>query len=326
MKYLKKFNNHTEYTEYMEDSPLLPNVSYCVTQDEVHFTPEHDYSGDYFTLTVVDGGTVTLGTVNNASPVLSYSTDNGTTWTSVILSKDTTQSIGTFASGDEIIIKGVNDKLGNQVALGNNSGVIGGTAKINASGNIMSLLFGDNYASSAFTTSNRYGLAFLFGDNTNLLSAEDLILPSTALVTGCYYGMFKGCASLTSAPVLPASTLAEQCYSHMFMGCASLTTAPVLSATTLERNCYDSMFNNCTSLTTAPELPALTLVYCCYYGMFSGCTSLNYVKMLATDVSATSCVGNWMRNVSATGTFVKNASAQWTEADVIPSGWTVETA
>lgn len=34
----------------------------------------------------------------------------------------------------------------------------------------------------------------------------------------------------------------------------------------------------------------------------------------------------WLNNVSATGTFVKNPEALWSESDIIPSGWTVETA
>ena len=63
--------------------------------------------------------------------------------------------------------------------------------------------------------------------------------------------------------------------------------------------------------------------------MFSGCTKLNYVKMAATDVRAASyyCISNWLKGVSPTGTFIKNAAATWDVAGSsgIPEGWTVQT-
>ena len=49
--------------------------------------------------------------------------------------------------------------------------------------------------------------------------------------------------------------------------------------------------------------------------------------MLATDISAETCLGNWVKNVSTTGTFVKHPDAKIpTGISGIPSGWTVETA
>ena len=103
---------------------------------------------------------------------------------------------------------------------------------------------------------------------------------------------------------LPATTLANNCYDSMFYNCTSLTTAPMLPATTLIFACYSNMFRSCTSLTQAPELPAATLDSNCYQYMFYGCRKLNYIKMLATDISATNCLLNWVQNVSSTGTFV----------------------
>ena len=150
-------------------------------------------------------------------------------------------------------------------------------------------------------------------------------LPATTLASSCYGSMFFGCTSLTSAPELPATTLAFGCYSEMFMGCTSLTTAPALPATTLEVMCYKSMFSNCTSLTQAPALPATTLNFMCYSNMFSNCTSHNYIKCLATDISAPSCTNNWVSGVASTGTFVKAASMNdWaTGSSGIPEGWSV---
>ena len=194
---------------------------------------------------------------------------------------------------------------------------------------------------------------YMFAGCTGLTSAANLVLPATSLTNGCYDSMFSGCTGLVSAPELPATTIANNCYRNMFKGCTSLTTAPSilpatalttecyqymfqycsslisapeLPATVLANYCYNNMFLGCSSLTTAPELPANTLVESCYENMFYDCTSLNYIKCLATDISAGWCTDYWVNGVSANGTFVKDASmTSWTTGDDgIPSGWTVQ--
>lgn len=101
-----------------------------------------------------------------------------------------------------------------------------------------------------------------------------------------------------------------------------------MPATTLVNYCYQYMFYNCTALTTAPTLPATTLTQYCYYSMFQGCTNLNRIECLATNISALNCTVNWVANVAATGTFIKNPSmSSWTTgSSAIPLGWTVEDA
>ena len=73
-------------------------------------------------------------------------------------------------------------------------------------------------------------------------------------------------------PTMERTDVPENCYYHMFDGCTSLTSAPELPATTLDYGCYGSMFFGCTNLTQAPDLPATTLAFECYSGMFQGCT------------------------------------------------------
>lgn len=60
--------------------------------------------------------------------------------------------------------------------------------------------------------------------------------------------------------------------------------------------------------------------------MFIGCYRLNYIKCLATDISAASATTEWVSGVSSTGTFVKPAEmTSWpTGANGIPSEWTVQ--
>ena len=162
----------------------------------------------------------------------------------------------------------------------------------------------------------------MFQDCTSLTQSPEL--PATNLADNCYIYMFQRCTSLATAPELPATKLSNRCYSNMFAGCTSLITAPKLPATNLVNYCYDHMFWGCTSLTTAPELPATSLADYCYNTMFYDCTNLNYIKCLATDITATDCTGSWVSRVASTGTFIKHPDATWTTGtNGIPTGWTV---
>ena len=269
---------------------------------------------------------------------LQYSV-NGGTWSTL------GTSIVTFGGMNGDI------RLRGKSSVGTNGATItfGYTTPVTCSGDIRTLVDYENY-----DTANTSQAVFkeLFKDCTQLTTAPRL--PATTLADYCYESMFRGCTSLTQAPKLPATTLAYAAYHCMFQNCSSLTTAPELPATNLESAVYQSMFGGCTSLTTAPELPATTLASscygdmfagcisltrapelpartlapACYISMFAGCQNLNYIKMMATDISAIMCLTSWVSNVSSTGTFVKNAAATWNVTGVngIPEGWTVQTA
>lgn len=298
----------------------------------------HDYSRDYLTFEALQDGTFQF-----TNPI-NYSTDDGTTWTSLAANTATP----TILAGDKILWKAT---LTPPVSVWVGIGTFSSTGNFNVEGNVMSLLYGDNFIGQTDLTGKDKVFARLFRECSKLLNAIHLslpattlanecywsmfsyctsivntpALPATTLVNDCYASMFHGCTSLTTAPELPAITLADGCYGGMFYDCTSLTTAPELPATTLTFGCYQQMFWGCTSLTTAPELPTTTLTGACYNSMFYGCTSLNYVKCLATDISASGCTNTWLSNVSATGTFVKATSMNdWTTGTSgIPTGWTV---
>ena len=156
---------------------------------------------------------------------------------------------------------------------------------VESHGNINSLLSKTNW--NEITTLPEYCYYQMFFGCTSLTTAPEL--PATTLANYCYQNMFFGCTNLTTAPALPATTLLDYCYSSMFYGCTSLTTAPALPATTLANYCYSYMFGGCTSLTTAPELPATTLAYYCYNGMFYDCTSLTTALALPATTLEGGC-------------------------------------
>ena len=253
----------------------------------------HDYSIEYFTIepTTSDGADVyvTKGTQDQIVN-LSYSTDL-INWTSVTI--DTYGSNYTLVDhvfyGEKMYIKGINNALGTSTAAGFKIYAI---EPYKVYGNIMSLLYGDNFTNQT-TLTDSYSFSYLFSNSNNgLTDTSNLILPATTLTNYCYYNMFSGCKSLTTTPALPATTLVNYCYYNMFLGCTSLITPPALPATTLANYCYYNMFNNCTQLSKAPALPATTLTDYCYYSMFRACTSLTTAPALPATTLAGYCYYN----------------------------------
>ena len=191
-------------------------------------------------------------------------------------------------------------------AWGNNSSNYGNyiqcSEQFKVGGNIMSLLYGDTFnGQTEFPSGSFRNFAGLFRNNTNLVSASNLLLPATTANSTCFGYMFQGCTSLTDTPKLPATTLANACYREMFDGC--------------------------TSLTETPELPATTLAQYCYRNMFTGCTNLTKVTTYASNISAISCLQDWLSGVSATGEFYNLGGATFTSGvSGIPTGWTEHTS
>ena len=313
MKYVKKFYTTTEFNNFIFNHTNTPNVSLIEGASGTDmfsykkYIPPHNYALDYFTIVAIDNIDVCLTynyfEVNNEGEV-QYSIDNGNTW------NDMTTSVSVSA-GNKILLKH-NGPICNGSAytfqfLNNEGGNNEIQGRFNVEGNIMSLIYGDNFVGKTSFPENNvhdWGYIFygLFSWQTNLINAGNLILPVIEVPYSCYFEMFGGCTSLITAPELPATILSNECYSNMF--------------------------HHCTSLTTAPELPALILTKDCYYSMFNGCSSLNYVKCLATDISAYNCLNGWLESVNSMGTFIKNPNmTSWPTGDNgIPSGWIVQDA
>lgn len=333
MRYVKSFANDSAIQEAVDNKTLgKPYVALNDQTGKIDWNGKDiDYSKMYLTIEALENGRIrTEGDAANST----YYSINGGEW------HKSTISLNIWVSaGDEVRFKGT---------AGGNSLFSGNTLAFDVYGNVESLEYGDNFVGQ---TSNNVAFTGLFSSCTGLVDASNLVLPATTLVRNCYGSMFQGCTSLTTAPAIPATTLAIECYAGMFSNCTSLTTAPDLPATTLATRCYyqmfyncssltaapvlpattlvwysyQSMFQGCTSLTSAPELPATTLKNGCYNQMFQSCTNLNYIKCLATDISASNCTLYWVSGVASTGTFYKNpAMSSWTTGtDGIPSGWTV---
>ena len=150
-----------------------------------------------------DNSSISLQTPKNLSITLQYSND-GVNWSSWGYTDDNVyrnfNTITLSQRGDYVFLRGDNTNFGTNDYSYSQFKM---TGKVASGGNIMSLL-----DSTVVSVS---------------LSGKDF----------CFFSFFKGCESLTTAPILSATTLSQHCYRYMFWGCYSLKTPPMLPATTL---------------------------------------------------------------------------------------------
>ena len=168
-------------------------------------------------------------------------------------------------------------------------------------GNIMSLLYSEDFSDKTDLKNKKYTFYWLFAYNTHIKNCSiELVLPATTLQDNCYDSMFQDCQSLTTAPELPATTLTTSCYYSMFLG-TDLVYAPELQAMNLAKGCYQCMFQGCKSLATAPELPAINLAANCYTSMFNNCQGLTSAPELPAGKNgegylAAGCYGSMFKD------------------------------
>ena len=234
---------------------------------------------NFLNFTAVNGNAM-IGLLATTSPDVQYSFDgkNWVAWDYKAI---------TISDGSTVFLKGNNPKGFSKGFPKYNFFMMQG--KIEAHGNIMSLIYGE-HCDSNLTIPNARCFECLFLVCDSLLTAPEL--PATTLTERCYDSMFSGCRSLVEAPELPATTLTERCYQFMFSDCRSLVEAPELPAKELRRECYWGMFDGCTSLIVAPELPALNLADCCYSNMFKDCESLVDAPELPSETLTLYCYGS----------------------------------
>lgn len=114
-----------------------------------------------------------------------------------------------------VTLANIGDKVWLRAGSGGNQGMTQNekvnkftmTGKVAASGDVMSILDGENELTAIPTANCFYKL---FSDCTSLVSPPDL--PATSLQAGCYHTMFKGCTNLTAVPELPATSVQAACY------------------------------------------------------------------------------------------------------------------
>ena len=287
---------------------------------------------NYLCFTALGSGTVTLTIGANVTTDyvtdVSYSVDDGRTWvktnnsnSSVVI---TTPSL---TAGEKVYWKGNAIKMAiptgtTAASRNNNSSIFSSTCQYDVSGNLLSLLFEDNFDDDS--THSLSGKDYCFANmffNGLCKDCSSLIISENDVSSYCFYQTFYG-SGITKTPQLPATTLADFCYNNTFNGCRSLTGSCVLPAKILTNSCYFSAFRS-SGIQSIEIIGENSNVTNCLRQVLRDASSCNYIKLMANPTLSNST--EFSRNVAASGIFVKHIDATWTTTgyDGVPTGWTV---
>jgi hypothetical protein len=179
MKHLKLFEKNSDYQAFI-DQMIFPNVSYIRDIMKIYYNTNSSVSEDWYSnyLTIEaleDDLTASLST--NACE---YRIDDGS-WNNLSAGSNT----ASINKGQTLSFRG-------NLTPTSSSGI--GTftisKKCNLKGNIMSLLYGDEFEGQTDLTGKTSAFYQLFKGCTNVVKANKLILPATTLEISCYYRMF----------------------------------------------------------------------------------------------------------------------------------------
>ena len=225
---------------------------------------EHRDSGGYLYFELA-------GTMSDIT--IEYSTDK-TNWTSVTLSTSgTTSTYITINKGRPTYIRGNNSAYATSSSAYFHFRCTGYSV---VGGNIMSLIYGDNFKGQT-TLSSTYAFNSLFKSAGYLMSISNLRLPATSIPNYAYQNMFYGNNINDMIPEIPATYVGFYGMSNMFGSCTSLNDVPDLSTITrVNGYAFANMFSNCSALTVLPDFHNVgTIEYWAPWRYtFSGCTSI----------------------------------------------------
>ena len=203
-------------------STFRGRVSSVVSQN-CEYSPVHHYENDYLTFRVLTNGKIYLHSNGGVAKTIGYSL-NGGSWSSITASDSSTYI--DVSTDDVVRFKGENASYGTSKSgytgfgLGEHGTQGQGdydtdAAEVNIEGNIMSLVYGDNFVGQTAFNGGTYNFCSIF-KKLKVISAENLVLPALILTEYCYRAMFSWCTYLTEAPQLPATTLAKGVYWYMY--------------------------------------------------------------------------------------------------------------
>ena len=210
-----------------------------------------DAPANHVTYTPVSGENITVSISKNRDSqfegYVTYSTDGGSTWTTTFIWNGETQSLQANSSLCLYLNQNSQYPEGKEFYAGWSKVTTDVDYTISGPFEALAVFPSD---SQRDTKRGLYAKEW-FKDDTHLVDASGLVLPSDNIAPSCFEGMFQGCTALTGAPNLPAATVPEYGYFSMFKGCTALTVAPDLLATTGGSYCYQYMFSGCTALQSA---------------------------------------------------------------------------
>lgn len=149
------------------------------------------YSKEYTTFNIVSGGNIYWRAYSNEAVRTIYISKNGGEWTEITSTTGTGLAIA-VESGDVLRVKGYNT---NYCEGANGESRFGATASFEVCGNILSLIYGDDFVGKDEVPSG-HTFCYMFYECSTLLSIENLALPIKQLPVSCYTSMFHGCSNI----------------------------------------------------------------------------------------------------------------------------------
>ena len=240
MKYLKKFENHTQYEEARQNL-ILPNVSLCAQENEVHYNPIVPPYQGFCKLTLNDSSVVELegnGELTNKM-TQDYKTSLVGVETGVLC---TSIGVGVFSTFNELKNVKINNSVTSIdvaafygcVSLTNidipNSVTSIGTQCFDGCTNLSSITIGSGITSIGWCTFN------------NCNSLTSIVIPNSVISVD--NAAFQYCTSLTSVTIGNSVTSIG---AGTFSRCISLTEVTIPNSVT---SIGESAFYNCSGLTS----------------------------------------------------------------------------
>ena len=222
--------------------------------------PTIDYSKLPLTFEILSAGTISwerYGGASTDSKTFQYKKNDGE-WTIITSNTGSSAPSISVVPGDIVVFKGNNKSY----YSGPGYNKFGGSATFNAYGNILSLIYGDNYQTetelpSGNTVNTLHNFDSLFMYNSGITDASNIIMPQNTKNT-CYHRMFEGCTNLKKAPVLPAATLKPYAYEYMFANCPKLVYVKCLATNISASNCTSNWFSSVSPTGTFVKHPNAT--------------------------------------------------------------------
>ena len=212
--------------------------------------PEPDYSQIPLTFEIISGGTIVWERYAGSSDearTIQYRKNDGE-WTSITSNTGTSKPYVNVLPGDKLEFKGTNRTYHN----GNAYNRFVGSATFKAYGNILSLIYGDNFLGETelpSTATSQNNFDSLFWTNTGITDASNIIMPQNTK-NSCYNRMFEDCSNLEKAPTLPASQLEPFSYKYMFANCKKLSYVKCLATNMTASDCTANWLSSVASTGT----------------------------------------------------------------------------
>jgi hypothetical protein len=218
------------------------------------------YSAIPLTFEILSAGTITWeryagGSTN--SKTIQYKKNDGE-WTSITSNTGSSAPSISVVPGDIVVFKGNN----NSYCSGPGYNLFGGSATFKAYGNILSLIYGDNYQTetelpSGNTVNTLHNFDSLFWKNSGITDTSNIIMPQNTKNT-CYHKMFEDCINLEKAPALPAATLEPYAYQYMFANCPKLVYVKCLATNISASSCTSNWLSSVSPTGTFVKHPNAT--------------------------------------------------------------------